>query len=121
MPEGTVAWISDWTLTKTQFRHPEVNFQDYVRLPDILSRGYLVPGNKRRCVEACYADVGAQPFKFWHAALKTTQGDEVFVTTLHRSGLADFIRIYRRAAGRGTVLRDHENNLARRLSDNRAR
>ena len=53
---GTVVWISDYTLTKTAFVRPEFEFRDYVRLPEILSEGFMIQGNKRRSVEYCHAD-----------------------------------------------------------------
>ena len=112
---GAVVWLSDDTLTKTGFVHKEIDFRDYQRLPEILSAGFVSPGNKKRSVEVTHADLGGEHFTFWRLALKGTARDEVFVTMFHRSHLKDARRLYRRAHRKGTLLRDHKEAPVRRL------
>ncbi len=35
----TVVWISDYNLTKIGFGHPEMDFRDYCKIPEILAGG----------------------------------------------------------------------------------
>jgi len=110
-----VVLLSDYNLTKTKYRHPKIDFQDYIRLPEILSVGFVVPGNRNRSVEICHIDISAKDYKLWAICLKVTQGEEVFMTMFHRFRLKEARRIYRRAQRRGELIRDHQNKLARRI------
>ena len=112
---GTVVWLSDYTLTKTRYAHKEIDFRDYQRIPEILSEGFVSPGNKRTSLEFLHVDLCAQDFRFWRVCLKATKNDEVFVTMFHRSHLKDARRLYRRSHRRKTVLRDHKSEPVRRL------
>lgn len=112
---GAVVWLSDYTLNKTKYSHPEVDFRDYQRMPEILSNGFVSPGNKKSSLEVLHVDLGTQPFRFWRVCLKGTTNDEAFVTMFHRSHLKDARRLYRRSHKRGTVLRDHKSEPVRRL------
>lgn len=112
---GTVVWLSDYTLTKISFTHPEIDFRDYTRLPDILSKGFMTRGNRPRSVEICYVDTHGTRYRYWRVCLKATSRGEIFVSTIHRSGVDDFRRLYRRAARRNSLIKDHKSELARHL------
>lgn len=119
---GTVVWISDYTLTKTAFVHPEIEFQDYVRLPEILSEGFMILGNKRRSVEYCHADTTGPKFRLWCVSIRATRQSEAFITMIHRGNLKDIRRKYRRAIRQNSLLRDHhDKELARHLHGPRQR
>ena len=111
---GTTVWLSDYTLTKIKYRHPEINFADYRKMPEILTSGFVVSGKKKRTAELCHIDTGSSKFKLWRVILKSTGRDEVFVTLFHRLDMKEARRLYRRAHKKGTLLRDHKNELARR-------
>lgn len=111
---GTIVWLSDYTLTKTKFRHPEIDFTDYCMMPEILFSGFATPGKKKRSVELCHVDTDSRGFKLWRVILKGTRRNEVFVTLFHRLDMKEARRLYRRAHKKGTLLRDHNNGLARR-------
>jgi hypothetical protein len=111
---GTIVWLSDYTLTKTKYRHPEIDFADYRKIPEILSSGFAVAGKKKRTIELCHIDTGSSDFKLWRVILKTTSRNEVFVTLFHRLDMKEARRLYRRARKKGALLRDHKNELARR-------
>lgn len=49
------------------------------------------------------------------AVLKATRSGEVFLTTLHQIRWPELRRFYRKARRSGTLARDVENELARRL------
>ena len=111
---GTIVWLSDYTLTKTKYRHPEIDFADYCKIPEILASGFAMPGKIKRTVELCHIDTGSSDFKLWRIVLKSTSRNEVFVTLFHRLDMKEARRLYRRAHKKGTLLRDHKNGLARR-------
>lgn len=114
---GTVVWISDYTLTKTAFVHPEIEFQDYVRLPEILSEGFMIQGNKKRSVEYCHADTTGPKFRLWCVSVRATLQSEAFITMIRRGNLKDVRRKYRRAIRHNSLLRDHHDvELARHLN-----
>lgn len=113
---GTIVWLSDYTLTKTRFRHSEINYADYQKMPEILSSGFAIPGNKNRTVELCHIDTSsAENFSLWRVCLKATHRGEVFVTLFHRLHMKEARRLYRRARRRGVLIRDHKDELARRV------
>lgn len=118
---GTIVWISDHTLTKTKFVHSEIDFRDYVRLPEILSNGFMIPGNKRRSVEVCHLDMTGPRFKFWCVSIRATSRSEVFITMIRRGNLKDVRRKYRKAMRQASFLRNHTNQLARHLLGPRQR
>lgn len=107
--------LSDYTLTKTRYRHKEIGFRDYKLLPEILANGFVMPGNKKKSVEVCYIDTSMQIFRLWRVCLKGVLPFEVYVTMFHRLHMKEARRLYRRAWRRGTLLRDHKNQLAQRL------
>ena len=115
VPEGSVILLSDYNLTKTKFRHKEIDFQDYIKLPDILAEGFVIPGNRNRSVEICHLDVSTSDYRFWALCLKVTREEEVFMTMFHRFNLKEARRLYRRAQRRDELIRDHQNELARRI------
>ena len=112
---GAIVWLSDYTLTKTGLMHPEIDFRDYQRLPEIISTGFVSPGNKKRSVEIIHADLSGERFKFWHVSLKEKARDTVFVNMFHRGRLKNVRRLYRRAHKKGTLLRDHNKAPVRHL------
>lgn len=112
---GTPVLLSDYTMTKTSYRHGEVTFQDYMRLPSVLASGFAVPGRLPRTVEFAHFDYWFRGMRWWHAVIKATVREEVYVTLFHRSNLGEARRIYRRAAKRGEIIRDVEEQLARTL------
>lgn len=112
---GAIVWLSDYTLTKTRFAHKEIDFRDYKMLPQIVARGFVVSGNKRRSIEIIYADLAGPRFKFWHVCLKGTRPDEVYVTMFHRGNLKEIRRRYRQATRKSAVLRDHIGTPVRRI------
>lgn len=113
---GTIAWLSAYTLTKTRYRHPEINYSDFQMIPEILALGFATPGNKERSVDLCHLDTTeAAKFKLWRVCLKATHTDEVFISMFHRSNLKEARRLYRRAKKRNALLRDHKREMARRL------
>ena len=114
VPSGSTVWLSDYTLTKIAFSHKEIDFRDYQRLPEIISAGFVVPGNKQRTIEVDHADLGGPRYRFWRACLKATaQHNDVYITMFHRSHLKDMRRLYRRAHKKGFLLRDHKDTPAR--------
>ena len=112
---GAVVWLTDYTLNKTGIGHKEIDFRDYKRLPEILSSGYVLPGNKKHSVLVIHADLSGEHFAFWSVGLKGTASREVFVTMFHKSHLKNARRLYRRSYRTGTLLRDHKEALVRRL------
>ena len=112
----TSAWLSDYTLTKTRFRHKEIDFRDYQKLPAIISDGFVAPGNKHYSVEIQYVEEIDGQYRFWRISLKSTSIGEVFVNMLHRGKQKDFKRIYRRTNKQGTLIRHHKGQLARRIA-----
>ena len=112
---GANVWLSDYTLTKTRYMHSEIDFRDYKRLPEIISNGFVVPGNKKRSVEIIHTDLGGERFKFWHASLKETARDTVFVNMFHRGHLKNVRRVYRRSHKKNMLLRDHNKAPVRHL------
>lgn len=112
---GTIVWLSDYTLTKTSFYHPEIDFRDYQKMPEILSSGFAASGNKKRTVQICHVDTASSKFKLWRVCLKATRHDEVFVTLFHRLHMKEARRLYRRTVKRGFLLREHKNELAQRM------
>ena len=115
VPEQTIVWISDYNLTKTRIVHPEVDFQDYLQLPEILAKGFATPGNKKRCVEFCHVELDTSKNRFWSVSIKATKTDEVYLTMLRRGNFLDIRRRYRRAVRHQKLLRDHQNAKVRRL------
>ena len=113
VPGNTVAWISEWTLTKTGFSHPEIDFQDYLKIPEILARGFAIPGNQHDSLEIRYIDTHAPIYRMWRVVLKVTRIKEVYVTSISRTHMKDTRRTYRRALKTKTLLRDLKNQLAR--------
>jgi len=112
---GTPVWLSDYTLTKTQLVHKEINFQDYRKLPEILAEGFITPANQKRSVLITHADINNEHYRFWRVCLKATREDEVFVTMFHRSHLKDVRRVYRRALRQQKFLRDHKSKPVRQI------
>ena len=100
---GTVVWLSDYNLTKIGFEH-------FRKLPRILADGVVVRG-RHRTAEIFAVNLDA-PMK---AVLKATRSGEVFLTTLHRIRCSEVRRLYRKAKRSGALVRDVENDLARRL------
>ena len=112
--------LSDWTLTKTTFRHPEINFQDYEKLPTIFSLGFIVappPGAMRRArsLEFFYSEHEPLPQRGWRVCLKATASNEVFITTFHHTDWKEMKRVYGRAIRTNRLLRDAQTELAQRL------
>ena len=95
--------------------HKEIDFRDYLRLPEILSCGFVFPGNKKRSVEVVHADLKGERFALWYVCLKGTAIREVIVTMFHKGHLSDAQRLYRKTHRTGTLLRDHEEAPVRRL------
>ena len=112
---GSVVWLSDYTLTKTKFRHKEIGFADYMKLPDILAEGFAAQGNKAGTIEICHIDTSAPKYKLWRICQKITHRSEVFVTMFHRIDMKETRRLYRRAEKKKTLIRNHKNQLARRI------
>jgi hypothetical protein len=113
VPSNTIVWISEWTLTKTAFNHPDIDFQDYLKIPEILGQGFAIPGNQRNALEIRYIDTHAPIYRMWRVVLKVTRIREVFVTSFSRTHMKDTRRTYRRALRTKTLLRDIKNQLAR--------
>jgi len=112
---GTAVYLSDYTLTKTTFRHGEVTFQDYLQIPALLSAGFALPGRLPRTIEFAHFEHWYGGPRGWHAVIKATVRDEVYITLFHRYNLAEARRIYRRAKKHGKLIRDIEIELARSL------
>lgn len=112
---GSIIWLSDYTLTKIKFRHTEIEFEDYKKLPEILVEGFATPGNRARSVEICHIDTTGAKHKLWRICIKATRGSQVYLTMFHRLDLKEMRRLYRRANKRESLIRDHKNQLARRL------
>lgn len=112
---GTPIWLSDYTMTKTTFRHPEINFQDYLKLPAILSDGFIVKGRRSRSIEVYHVEPCGTEVHSWRVAVKATVHDEVFVKMFHRYNLADARRMRRRAEKSKTLLRECRDEKARLL------
>lgn len=112
---GTLIWLSDYTLTKTWAFHSEITFEDYCNIPNVLSHGFVIPGNKRRTIQTYHVDTNDDVYKMWRVCLKSTSKNEVFVTLLHRVQMKEMRRVYRRAVRRGELLRDHKHQLARHM------
>lgn len=114
VPEGTKILLSDYNLTKTKFKHSEITFQDYRVLPQILKKGFVAPGNKKRSVAIVYIDTATTPHRLWSVSIKATSDSRVFLTMIHAYNLKDARRVYRRATKRGNLIRDHHGQMARR-------
>jgi len=111
--EGTPIFLSDYNLTKTKFKHPEITFQDYRELPQILERGFAAYGHKKRSVQIVFLDASATKYRLWSVSLKATRDSRVFLTMIHTYNIKDARRVYRRATKRGELIRDHQGQLAR--------
>jgi len=112
---GTQILLSDHTITKTGFKHKEINFQDYLMLPEIISNGFVYPSNKESGIVIFHINTDQPTFRLWCVCLKRTKNNEVFITMFHRSSMKDARRLYRRAKKKQNLLRDHKSQLAQRL------
>jgi len=115
IPRGSFVLLSDYNLTKNRFRHPEMDFQDFLRLPEIIDDGFVVPGNKRRSLEITHLVSENGRYHFWSLSLKATRTGELFATMFRKSKLKEARRVYRRALKQSKLIRDHKNELARRI------
>jgi hypothetical protein len=114
-PASSVIWLSDWTLTKTKFRHQDVTFADYKHLPEIITLGFVIDGRERNSAELIYVEVDQFAAKCWRVCLKHTARSESFITNSQRLHVRDARRIYRRALSEGKLRRDLKDALALRL------
>jgi hypothetical protein len=114
-PAGSVIWLSDWTLTKTKFRHADIDFADYRRLPEILTMGFVIDGRELHSAEVMFVEPAQFSAKCWRVRLKHTAKSESFITNFQRIHLRDARRIYRRALSAGRLRRDLDGPLAQRL------
>jgi len=108
-------FLSDYTLTKTRFRHPDIDYQDYCHLPTILSRGYVVRGRSPLAAEIVHVETRGNNVRGWDLVLKKTAKKELFVTMFHRTNLVDARRLYRRASRNNWLVRDVKDEMTRHL------
>ena len=104
--------LSDYTRTKQHFRHKEVGFEEYRKIPLVLREGFIVrEGEHRRSsLIFCFdSGVGKRCYKL---SIKATRnGAELYVLSFHPIWPREMQRIYRRAILRrgGALIRGHKN------------
>lgn len=115
--------LSDWTFTKISLGHPDIDFQDYLMFPTILSEGFVTrspmhsrSGRRRRTIEIYYGETSDAGRRAWRVALKATNSEEVYVATFHHANWKELRRVYRRAVRKSLLVRDAKRELARCLS-----
>ncbi len=82
-------------------------------MPQILEKGFVAPGNKRRSVVIGYIDTDTKPYRLWSVSIKATGEMQVYLTMIHAYNMKEARRVYRRAKKRDNLIRDHEGQLAR--------
>jgi len=112
---GTVVWLSDWTLTKVRFRHAEITFRHYVKIPTILRDGFAMRGRKGPGLEIYWLDGWTDAAHGFCLCLKRTARSDVYITTFHPIHFSELRRKYRRAERKGLLVRPLKTELALRL------
>jgi hypothetical protein len=106
VPVGTPIWFSSFTLEKLRYIHGEINFSQYLHMPAILLRGFVVRGRAPNVLELCWIqEIGGQKIPFL-VVLKATKKKEIFVQTFHRINLKEARRRVKLARKKGRVVRE---------------
>lgn len=109
----TTVWLSDDNITKIRFKHPEITYQEYLKIPEILAYGVLMASRKARSVRFLYCETQADAISVKYACLKATKDGRVFLTNLQVVDSKEAGRLYRQAVKNGWLLRHPENELTR--------
>ncbi|MGH6890748.1 MAG: hypothetical protein ACREEP_00665 [Dongiaceae bacterium] len=116
MAAGTAVWLSDWTLTKVRFRHAEINFQHYVKMPAILREGFALRGRKEIGLEIYWVEGWSSAAHGFCLCMKRTAKSDVYITTFHPIHFSELRRKYRSAERKGLLVRPLKTELALRLT-----
>ena len=115
MEPGTIVWLSDWTLTKLRFRHSEVTYQHYLRIPSVLREGFALHGRKPASLEFYWVERWEPATHGFCLCLKRTKTHDVYITTFHPIHFSEVRRKYRGAERTGLLIRPLKTELAQRL------
>lgn len=115
MAAGTVVWLSDWTLTKVRFRHGEITYRDYLKVPVVLREGFVVRGRKATSIEIYWSVGWVRATPGYRLCLKRTRAGDLFVTTFHPIHFKEIRRVYRGAERKRLLIRPLKTELALRL------
>jgi len=113
--QGAKIQLSDWTLTKTKFRHDDLDFADYLKLSEILREAFVIRGRTRETAEMIYVEPREFRPPCWRVVVKHTVRSEAFITNFQRYHFSEARRIYRRALKDGQLVLDAKSTLAQRL------
>ena len=115
METGTIVWLSDWTLTKVGFRHSEITYQHYLKVPTILREGFVLRGRKGRGLEFYWIEGWERTQHGYCLCVKRTKARDVYVTTFHPIHSNEVRRKYRGAERKGLLIRPLKTESAQRL------
>ncbi|MBF9049894.1 head morphogenesis protein [Roseobacter sp. HKCCD9010] len=90
-----VVQFSDYTAEKTRRKHGEATAEEFVRVADLLETGSVAREVSSTGTESLIIEGGAD--RRWRLVLKrTVVGDEIFLSTFHRTTLAKWRRLLER-------------------------
>lgn len=90
-----VVYLSDETLQKNKLSHPEIDFEVYTRIPDIISKAQLIVQDKENTF--VFLRIGKA---IYYGAIKTTgTGETNFLTSLRKAELKDIKTINKERKG----------------------
>ena len=90
-----VVQFSDYTAEKTRRKHGEATADEFVRVADLLETGSVAREVSATGTESLIVEGGAD--RCWRLVLKrTVAGDEIFISTFHRTTLAKWRRLHER-------------------------
>ncbi len=90
-----VVQFSDYTAEKTRRKHGEATADEFVRVADLLETGSVAREVSATGTESLIVEGGAD--RRWRLVLKrTVAGDEIFISTFHRTTLAKWRRLLER-------------------------
>lgn len=115
MDAGTIVWLSDWTLTKVGFRHREITYQHYLKIPTVLREGFVLRGRKGAGLEFYWVEGWEAATHGYCLCLKRTRARDIYVTTFHPIHFNEVRRKYRGAERKELLVRPPKPELAQRL------
>jgi len=104
--------LSDYTRTKQRFRHKEVGFEEYRKIPLVLREGYIVRESEHRRSSLIFCFDSGEGKRCYKLSIKATRnGTELYVLSFHPIWPREMQQIYRRAASgkAGTLIREHKS------------
>lgn len=111
VPPQTPILLSEYTERKAHYKHKEIGFEQYKKLPFVIANGFVARSSRRGAIEICYVEMASEIAAF--ACLKATAAKEIFLATYLPHHMTEARRIYRRAVKRNALLRDAPEPLVR--------